>query len=480
MTSRLVASTTDAGSILPATVSVASGSATACGGIAALWLIGWPLGITFTVAVLPTAMVVMTLMRRTTDLFTRYRQVQGMIASRLADALGGTRTIRAAGTTDQEVRRILAPLPELSAAGYGLWATQRRSVWQAALIAALAEIAVLAVAGIGVADQRISTGSFVAVAGYVAMGLGLLDQIDSVVGIGYAAGGTQRVAELFDTPAAGDRNIGESLGAGAGALALRDVTARIGDGDVVLERLGLQIAPGTMLAIVGRSGAGKTTLAHLLGRLREPDEGEIVLDDVPLSSLSARSLQHAVAYAFERPALLGATVHDAIAYARPGLSREQVELAAEMAQADSFIGRLPAGYDTPLSETPLSGGEAQRLGLARAFAQDARLMVLDDATSSLDMVTEALVSQALTDRLQGSFAISICWCPRATTSRSSARAGSESRRWWTWSAAVRSPPAARCLSAGYRCCVSTRTPCGERSRCFPSKRTCSPARCEKT
>jgi ATP-binding cassette subfamily B protein len=350
--------------------------------------------------VLPTAVVVLTLMRRTTDLFSRYRQVQGMIASRLADALGGTRTIRAAGTTDQEVTRILAPVPELSAAGYAMWGAQRRSVWQAALIGATAQMAVLAVAGIGVADHRISTGLFVAAAGYVAMGLGLLDQIDSIVGISYAAAGAQRVAEVLDTAPAAHTTGSESLDDGQGAVTLRDVTVKTGDGEVVLDGLNLEIAPGTMLAVVGRSGAGKTTLAQLLGRLREPDEGEIVLDDVPLSSLSPGSLRDAVAYAFERPALLGATVHDAIAYARPDLPRSEVKLAAEMAQADAFIDRLPAGYDTPLSETPLSGGESQRLGLARAFAQDARVMVLDDATSSLDMVTEALVSQALTDQLR--------------------------------------------------------------------------------
>jgi ATP-binding cassette, subfamily B, bacterial len=401
LTSRLVASTTDAASVFPAAVGLACGVATSCGGIVGLWLIDWRLCVTFVVAVVPTAAIVMPLLRVTTDLFTRYRVVQGAIASRLTDALGGTRTIRAAGTTKQEVERVLAPLPELAKAGHAMWATQRRAVWRVTLVASLATVAVLAVAGLGVAERRVTAGGFVAAAAYAGMGLGLLGQIDSVIEIGYAAAGAQRVSELLEEPAASDKTGGEPLREGPGAVAFRGVTAKGTGGEVLLDRLDLQIPPGIVLAVVGRSGAGKTTLAHLLGRLREPDQGEILLDGAPLASVATESLRPAVAYAFERPALLGATVHDTIAYARPDLPREQVELAAEMAQADTFILRLPAGYNTRLTDAPLSGGEAQRLGLARAFAQDARLVVLDDATSSLDTITEALVAEALTKQLDG-------------------------------------------------------------------------------
>lgn len=100
-------------------------------------------------------------------------------------------------------------------------------------------------------------------------------------------------------------------------------------------------------------------------------------------------------YAFERPALLGATVHDMIAYARPEASRAEVTAAASVAPADRFIRLLPEGYDTPLARAPLSGGELQRLGLARAVVADTRVIVLDDATSSLDTVTEVKVTEAL-------------------------------------------------------------------------------------
>lgn len=402
LTSRLVASTADCASVLPAVVRLASGVAASCGGIVALGLISWPLAVAFLVTAVPAAVIVMGLMRTSTDLFALYRQIQGTIASRLVDALGGVRTIRSAGTTRQETRRILEPLPELSKAGYATWAAQRRSVWQTTLVAALAEVAVLSVAGIGVAAGRVSPGGFVAAAGYVTIALGLLGQIDLVIEIGYATAGARRIAQLLDDSIAPLNHGTELLPPGPGAVELRRVTARSSSGELVLDRLRLEIPPGRLLAVVGRSGAGKTTLAHLLGRLREPDEGEVLLDGAPVASIATDSLRPAVAYAFEQPALLGDTLHDAISYARPGASREQVELAAEMAQADSFIRRLPAGYDTRLADAPLSGGEAQRLGLARAFAQDARLVVLDDATSSLDMVTEALVNEAVTNGLHRS------------------------------------------------------------------------------
>jgi ATP-binding cassette subfamily B protein len=125
------------------------------------------------------------------------------------------------------------------------------------------------------------------------------------------------------------------------------------------------------------------------------DAGEVALDGVPLASLTTASLRSAVAYAPERPSLFGTTLADAIGPA----PEETVAAAARAAHADGFVTRLPAAYQTPLAQAPLSGGEVQRLGLARAIAHGGRLVVLDDAMSSLDTVTERLVSAALTDAM---------------------------------------------------------------------------------
>ncbi|MFE3437865.1 ATP-binding cassette domain-containing protein, partial [Streptomyces sindenensis] len=171
---------------------------------------------------------------------------------------------------------------------------------------------------------------------------------------------------------------------------------RVGAGNrLVLDSVDLVVPAGTALAVVGRSGAGKSTLAALIGRLREPDAGLVAIDGVPLPELTPQALGAAVGYAFERPALLGTTVAGMIAFARPDASREEVGAAAGAARADDFITRLPRGYDTPLTDAPLSGGEVQRLGLARALVHDPAVVVLDDALSSLDTATEARVGSAL-------------------------------------------------------------------------------------
>ncbi|MBS2967151.1 ATP-binding cassette domain-containing protein, partial [Actinocrinis puniceicyclus] len=197
-------------------------------------------------------------------------------------------------------------------------------------------------------------------------------------------------------------------------LQLRGVTVRSG-GHSVLERVDLDIAPGSTVALVGASGAGKSTLAGLVGRLVEPADGEVLLDGARVADLDVVQLRHQVAYAFARPALLGATVHDAVTYCAPEASRAVAVRAARLARADGFIRRLPQGYDTPLRGLALSGGEAQRLGLARALAQDARVLVFDDATSSLDTLTEMQISRALTEALAGRTRIVVT--QRAATAR---------------------------------------------------------------
>jgi ATP-binding cassette subfamily B protein len=176
---------------------------------------------------------------------------------------------------------------------------------------------------------------------------------------------------------------------------MRDVSLRFGDGDdtvLALDGVTLTVRRGEFVAVVGPSGAGKSGLAALAARLREPDQGEVLLDGVPLAELSRPDLREAVGCAFERPVLVGRTVGDAIGL---GLEPAAVREAARATHAHEFVSRLPAAYDTPLADAPMSGGERQRLGIARAWPAS-RLLVLDDATSSLDMVTEMQISRTLT------------------------------------------------------------------------------------
>ena len=174
----------------------------------------------------------------------------------------------------------------------------------------------------------------------------------------------------------------------------------------------LRVPAGKTVALVGRSGVGKTTLAGLIGRLQDPDSGFIRIDGTPVAEMSRDELSRRVGYAFERPALFGDTIRDVIVLGAE-TTREEVLAAAGYVEADAFIERLPKGYDTPLGDAPMSGGEHQRLGLARAALRDTPILILDDALSSLDVATEARVLAAL--RKLGASRTTVVIAHRAST-----------------------------------------------------------------
>ncbi|ANP56702.1 hypothetical protein AVL59_22270 [Streptomyces griseochromogenes] len=393
---RLLGDAAQTAQALPVMAGIGLSVGTSLGGAVALWLIDPLLGLTLLAGLPPIVLLMRRFMAGSTDLHTRYERTFTSIVVRLSDALTGVRTIRAAGTAGREVDRVLAPLPELGRTAQGMWQLQRRAVWKSMLLMPLMEVAVLAVAGWAVAAGRIPPGQLLAAGAYVGIALGAIGQVDALMGLSAARASAGRVLEVLSQPAPDTTGAPHPAPGGPGHIVFEAVTVRTG-GQAVLDGIDLTVPAGTALALVGRSGAGKSTLAALAGRLRDADQGTVLLDGTDITRLDAAALRDRVAYAFERPALFGDTVADAIAYARPSATRADIERAAAAARADTFIQRLPDGYDTPLAKTPLSGGEAQRLGLARAVAQDARVLVLDDATSSLDTVTEAEVSRALTE-----------------------------------------------------------------------------------
>lgn len=399
LTSRLVSDAQQTAAIGPTLVEQVISVATATGAVVALWLIDWRLVAAFGVGLPLAWLAVRGLVTEFSDLFVRYSRVLGEIAGRLGNAISGARTIRACGTAETEVRRVLDPLPGMSRLGYAMWRAQGRTAVRLGLVVPLIRIAVLATAGFGVAAGRISPGQFIAAGSYIGFALGLLDTAERLIHLARARAGARRVAEVL-SQIPPPRGAGR-LPPGPGALTLRSVTVRAADGLAVLDELDLDLLAGLSMALVGGSGAGKTTIASVAGGLIRPDGGRVLLDGTPLTSIAPNDLRRAVSYAFAQPRLLGETVAEAIAFGYPSATRSQIEHAAMIAHADGFIRRLPQGYNTPLAEAPLSGGEAQRLGLARAVIGEARLIILDDATASLDTATEVQVSAALTDRLAG-------------------------------------------------------------------------------
>jgi ATP-binding cassette, subfamily B, bacterial RamA/AmfB len=389
LVSRVSSNAVDAAQAGPSVVTVAMSVLPPVGSLVLLAYIDLWVAAAFLVGLALVALVVRAFTLRTAEVVTSYQQTQGRIAARLAESLVGVRTIAAAGTVEREERRVLQPLPELHDQGLRTWWVLSRSVAQAAVVGPLVMVAVLAAGGLALYAGRISAGDLFAATQYAVLGAGL-GNLTGVFGrLARARAGTNRADEVLhvDPVDYGQR----SLPNGPGRLEFRKVTVRAGDA-VLLDGVDLALPGGAAVAVIGRSGAGKSVLAALAARLRDPDDGQVLLDGIPLAELSHEALRGAVCCAFERPVLVGATVAEAIG---PELDLDLVRAAARSTHAHEFVSRLPQGYHTRLTEAPMSGGEAQRLGLARAW-QAERLLVLDDATSSLDMVTEMQISHTLT------------------------------------------------------------------------------------
>jgi ABC-type multidrug transport system fused ATPase/permease subunit len=172
---------------------------------------------------------------------------------------------------------------------------------------------------------------------------------------------------------------------------------------MVLSHINLRIAPGEKVAIVGATGAGKSTLVSLIPRFYDPSAGEVRIDGQDIRNYSLQSLREQISLVLQESLLFSGTVRDNIAFGRPGASDEEIAAAAVTANADEFIQRLPEGYETLVAErgTTLSGGQKQRIAIARAILRDAPILVLDEPTTGLDSVAEQTVMEALERAVAG-------------------------------------------------------------------------------
>ncbi|MFF8258988.1 ATP-binding cassette domain-containing protein [Streptomyces virginiae] len=391
---RLTAHAAEAGKAPAAVAHGAAALLPPLGAVAALFLIDPWTALTFLLGLPLLVLLLRAFTRDTLTSVARYQQVQLATAGRLVEALAGARTIAAAGTADRERARILARLPELGAEGRRMWQVYGGTTARSAALMPMLLYAVLAVGGIRLSAGAIGVGELLAVLRYAALAAGVGAVTGALAAVVRGRAAARRTAALLTLPPLGHGRA-ELPDGGPGTLELRDVTIVRG-GSAVLRDISLVIPGGSTVAVVGRSGAGKTLFAAVAGRLTDPDAGRVMLDGVPLRELSAENLRREVGYAFDRPVLLGGTVGDAIGFgAGPAPGPQAVRAAARAAGADPFVRRLPDGYATRLTDAPLSGGEVQRLGLARAFCHAGRLLVLDDATSSLDTVTAREVERAL-------------------------------------------------------------------------------------
>ncbi|WP_078860819.1 ABC transporter ATP-binding protein [Streptomyces sp. NRRL F-2747] len=391
---RLTAHATEAGKVPAAVAHAVAALLPPLGAVTALFLIDLWTALAFLVGVPFLVLLLRAFARDTHTSIARYQQVQLETAGRLTEALAGARTIAAAGTAERERARILARLPELGAEGRRMWQVYGGTTARSAALMPMLLYAVLAIGGIRLSAGAIGVGELLAAVRYAGLAAGIGAVTGGLAAVVRGRSAARRTAALLALPVLGHGRARLPDG-GPGTLELRDVRV-VREGAAVLRDISLVVPGGTTVAVVGRSGAGKTLFAAVAGRLTDPDAGRVLLDGVPLRELSAEVLRREVGYAFDRPVLLGDTVGGAIAFgAGPGPDPEAVRAAARAAGAEPFVRRLPHAYGTRLADAPMSGGEVQRLGLARAFAHAGRLLVLDDATSSLDTVTAREVERAL-------------------------------------------------------------------------------------
>lgn len=399
LVTRVTRNASEAGQVGVTAVMVGVGLIPPVGSIVALTLIDPWLGLTALVGLVAMAGLMRVFVRVNTETISRYLHSQGLIAARLLDALSGARTIAAAGSIEHERRRILQPLPGLREHGVRMWRNQVRVTSQSAVIRPLLQLSVVGVAGLGVVAGRLTVGELYAASRYAVLAAGIGSAVGLLNKLSRARAGGRRVAEVLTEPVTryGSATLPASSGRGGGSGRLEFRGVRVSAaGEPVIDGLTLVIPAGATVAVVGRSGAGKSVLAALAGRLADPEQGQVLLDGVALPELSHDQLRGAVGFAFERPALVGDTIEEVISFGSRSRAPERVRAAAATACANTFVERLPQGYQTTLAAAPLSGGEVQRLGLARAFARPYRVLILDDATSSLDTVTERQVGALLT------------------------------------------------------------------------------------
>ncbi|MBT8768378.1 ABC transporter transmembrane domain-containing protein [Metapseudomonas boanensis] len=340
------------------------------------------------------------------------RQSQDRIAdvgSYVGETLGQIKTVQAYNHQAQDRLRFAGTVE-------GAFETARKRIAQRAWLITLVIVLVLGavgtmlwVGGMDVIGGRISPGDLAAFVFYSLIVGAAFGAISEVIGeLQSAAGAAERIAELLQArneimPPQQDRVVLPDRV--SGRLEMRNVRFAYPTRPHIpaLDGVSLEVRPGETLALVGPSGAGKTTVFELLLRFFDPQEGSILVEGLPLQRLDPADLRRCFALVSQNPALFFGNVEDNIRYGRPDASQAEVEAAARAAYAHEFIMRLPEGYKTHLGEggIGLSGGQRQRLAIARALLVDAPILLLDEATSALDAESEHLIQQALPALMSG-------------------------------------------------------------------------------
>ncbi len=334
------------------------------------------------------------------------QEVQQRLAELTAEAeenISGVGVVKAFAQEARQLARFRAAVARVFS--QSMVSTRLRAFYNP-LIAFLPQLGLallLLVGGSQAISGRITVGEFVAFYGYVVMLVGPLRMLGTALGMAQrAVASGARVFEILDRePRIVSPPDAPPLPPGGGRVELRGVEAGFGEEAAapVLRGVDLTVEAGRSVALVGGTGSGKTTLVGLLPRLYDASAGRVLIDGMDVRSVDLASLRRAIAFVSDDPFLFSTSLRENIAYARPEASDEEVRQAARRAGVEDFVESLPEGYETLVGERglTLSGGQRQRVAIARALVANPRILILDDATSSVDATTEARIGQALRD-----------------------------------------------------------------------------------
>lgn len=342
--------------------------------------------------------------------FEKIGRVWGEVTSVLADTIPGIRVVKAFAQEEREAQRFR------TANQHNLQINdQINKTWSlfSPTVSLLTEMGLLVVWAFGiwqVAQGEITVGVLTAFLAYIGRFYGRIDSMSRIVSVTQkAAAATKRIFDILDhISSVPDPRTPVPLKKVTGQISLNEVGFRYGN-RAVIRNLSLKIRPGEMIGLVGHSGSGKSTLVNLMCRFYDVSEGSIQIDGVDIRSIRVADYRRHIGLVLQEPFLFVGTIAENIAYARPDATRSEIIAAARAAHAHEFILRLPQGYDSLVGERGqgLSGGEKQRISIARALLIDPEILILDEATSSVDTETEKEIQKALDNLVKGRTTIAI-------------------------------------------------------------------------